>query len=387
MDIYIEPALESDAEALRKAQDRAFYEDYRTYGICPGYGRTAADLVMAMRRSATYKILVNREVVGKVSVKPLGEGRYHVGCLCVVPEYQDNGIGRQALAFVEGRFPDAREWTLETPANDARNCAFYARCGYSTAGNVMDEDGVPLITFRKEVQPRLIIRPDRDAHLRELKAWLSETWDVPAEEMSAFFSARVDTYEAHMELWTRAYLRVAEFLPETARTLLDLGCGTGLQLDAILARRPEMQVTGVDLCEDMLKALRKKHPQVKTLCGDFFTVPLGENRFDAAVSVEALHHFAPEHKLTLYRRLCAAIKPGGTFLVCDYLACCPEEEVLLAAEGARRRREAKLPEDAFIHFDTPLTLERETELLRAAGFCEVLPVESIEGATIVKCIK
>lgn len=236
-------------------------------------------------------------------------------------------------------------------------------------------------------EPELVIRSNPEEHLKELKEWLAERRDQPIEEMSAFFSTRVDGYEEHMQPWARAYRRTAELIPPNIRTLLDLGCGTGLELDGILSLSPHIQVTGIDLCEDMLKRLRAKHPGVKTLCGSYFTLPLGEEQFDAAVSVESFHHFTPEQKSTLYRRLYSALKPEGTFLLCDYIACCAEEETLMAEECARHRKNGHIPDDVFIHFDTPLTLEREISLLRGAGFSEVRPLESIEGATIIRSIK
>lgn len=77
----------------------------------------------------------------------------------------------------------------------------------------------------------LTIRADVSAHMRELKQWLAQTRDEPAEDMNGFFAARVDTYEAHMSVWDKAYGRVAELTPGDCGPLLDLGCGTGLELD------------------------------------------------------------------------------------------------------------------------------------------------------------
>ena len=98
----------------------------------------------------------------------------------------------------------------------------------------------------------LTIRADVSTHMRELKQWLAQTRDEPAEDMNGFFAARVDTYEAHMSVWDKAYGRVAELTPGDCGPLLDLGCGTGLELDRIFARWPELAVTGVDLCAAML---------------------------------------------------------------------------------------------------------------------------------------
>ncbi|WP_367355490.1 trans-aconitate 2-methyltransferase [Atribacter sp.] len=51
---------------------------------------------------------------------------------------------------------------------------------------------------------------------------------------------------------------MAELLPETVVNLLDLGCGTGLELDEIFKIRPNIKVTGVDLSKAMLGILNKK---------------------------------------------------------------------------------------------------------------------------------
>ena len=38
-----------------------------------------------------------------------------------------------------------------------------------------------------------------------------------------------------------------------------MGCGTGLELDKIWQINPQIEVTGVDLCADMLDKLLAKH--------------------------------------------------------------------------------------------------------------------------------
>lgn len=236
---------------------------------------------------------------------------------------------------------------------------------------------------------QMTIRENIPAYMEELKAWLEKTADLPAEEMSDFFTARLEEYEPHMALWTEAYQEMPRLLPERMECLLDLGCGTGLELEHIFAHFPALSVTGIDLCPGMLDALRGKFPN-RTLtlrCEDYFQADLGETRFDAAVSFETLHHFRPERKRELFRKLYAALKPGGIYLQTDYLACCEEEERLLFAEAERKRRLAGIPDQVFVHLDTPLTLEHECTLLRDAGFARVEPVSCINGAVTLRAVR
>lgn len=120
------------------------------------------------------------------------------------------------------------------------------------------------------------------------------------EKMDDFFNARVDSYDNHMmenvEGARVYYKETARYLrlPKNAR-LLDLGCGTGLELDEILPLNPTLEITGIDMSQQMLEKLMEKHSEaadrIKTICGDYFEAPFGQACFDAAVSVQTMHHF------------------------------------------------------------------------------------------------
>lgn len=195
------------------------------------------------------------------------------------------------------------------------------------------------------------------------------------EKMGAFFDARLDGYEEHQLTCIES---AQEFYPFTARCLpgepgariLDLGCGTGLELSYYFARVPDAKVTGIDLAPGMLAALGEKFPDKKLelIQGSYFEVPLGEDVFDGAVSVESLHHFTKEEKLPLYRRLYAALRPGASFILTDYFAPDDAYETFYRNELLRLKAEQGIADDEFYHYDTPLTVAHETEVLREAGF-------------------
>ena len=210
----------------------------------------------------------------------------------------------------------------------------------------------------------------QEEYMRGLKQWLHDTEDVPLEEMAEFFTRRLGDYEEHMSFWAESYRLFAEVLPPGCRKILDLGCGTGLELDQIWQKDPEIEVTGVDLCRDMLDKLSDKHPDrhFTAVCQDYFQYDPGREQWDAAISFESLHHFLPERKRELYRKICRSVKAGGVFILGDYIACCEEEEQLLRAGYWKRRERSALPEDVFVHFDIRLSLEHEKVLLREAGF-------------------
>ena len=224
-----------------------------------------------------------------------------------------------------------------------------------------------------------------EKYLQGLKRWLQDTADTPLEEMSDFFVKRLEGYEEHMEVWEESYRIFAGFLPSECRNILDLGCGTGLELDEIWKKDAGIAVTGVDLCRSMLDRLQNKHSdkQLTLVCEDYFQYDFGTEEWDAVISFESLHHFLPERKQELYRKIFHSLKAEGVFLLGDYIACCDEEEELLRSVCLEKRKKFAIPDEQFVHFDIPLTLEHESDLLMNAGFVIEKAVDVPDGATII----
>lgn len=220
-----------------------------------------------------------------------------------------------------------------------------------------------------------------DNEYLSLKKWLEETRDVPLEAMDAFFNARLGDYEEHMAHWNAHYQWMADLLPAEITNLLDIGCGTGLELDCIFRRFPDLAVTGIDLAEDMLALLQKKHGDKNLIlrCEDYFRCVLEENSFDCAVSFETLHHYTAETKIPLFQNIRRSLKPGGIYLECDYIAASQVIEDLVFTECARRRQRDSIPPETFVHFDTPLTLAHEMEAMEKAGFSSVEVIGFLNG--------
>jgi tRNA (cmo5U34)-methyltransferase len=214
------------------------------------------------------------------------------------------------------------------------------------------------------------------------------------EKMADFFENRLDGYDEHMMTNIEA---ADEFYPFTAKQLpttenchiLDLGCGTGLELEEYYPLNPSAKITGVDLSQGMLSALKKKFADkdITLICGSYFDVPFGMSLFNSAVSVESLHHFTKTEKVPLYAKLHRALKDGGYFVLTDYFSLTDEEEQMHRQNLNELKTEQGISDDAFYHYDTPLTVKHETEALLEAGFSSVEVLKNWGATYTIKAVK
>lgn len=170
------------------------------------------------------------------------------------------------------------------------------------------------------------------------------------------------------------YAQVIAPLPATDAPVraLYLGCGTGFELAHIFQKTPNACVTCIDMSANMLELLHQKYAQyadqIDCVHGSYVTEPLGENRYDYAVSVMTIHHLLHDTKRELYRRIQAALKHGGVYIEGDYVVDEAEEQQFL-----RDYHEAMqtLDSSQLYHLDIPFTVAHQERLLREAGFREV----------------
>lgn len=212
--------------------------------------------------------------------------------------------------------------------------------------------------------------------------------------MGEFFDNRLEGYEEHqlncIESAKEFYPYTAEQLPMfSGSKVLDLGCGTGLELIEYFKRNPNAAVTGIDLASGMLQFLKTKFSdkQLTLINNSYFNVTFGEGVYDAAVSVESLHHFTSKQKIPLYKKLHKALKEKGYFVLTDYMIENAKEEQENFRELARLEKEAGICDDEFYHYDTPLTREHETEALLLGGFSKVEYVNKWGNTTMLKAYK
>jgi tRNA (cmo5U34)-methyltransferase len=101
-----------------------------------------------------------------------------------------------------------------------------------------------------------------------------------------------------------------------ARTILDLGSGTGVTARSVLAAHPGAQLVGIDASDEMLRHARELVPEASFEAREL-EGPLPPGPFDLVVSAFAIHHLDGAGKADLFRRVTAVLAPGGRFTYCD----------------------------------------------------------------------
>lgn len=139
----------------------------------------------------------------------------------------------------------------------------------------------------------------------------AETFSAHAREYTALRRRLVPGYEA----FYGAVSDVLALVPAGVDRILDLGAGTGLLSERVLAAFPKARLELLDASEPMLREARERlGANVAAVHVADMAGPLPDGPFDAVVSALAIHHLADPDKRALMARVHAALRPGGAFV-------------------------------------------------------------------------
>lgn len=149
---------------------------------------------------------------------------------------------------------------------------------------------------------------DKSEFVREMFATIAPRYD----RTNRIISAGLD------ESWRKRAIALLR-APHGGR-IVDLCCGTGDIVFALLRTDPSLHVTGVDFCEPMLakareRRLRERQPEAEFVEGDAMALPFADNSFDGATMGFAMRNVADID--AILREVRRVLKPGALFVNLD----------------------------------------------------------------------
>lgn len=130
------------------------------------------------------------------------------------------------------------------------------------------------------------------------------------EDHAATWDTRMPpNYSAILENFARPF--AAEW--QAARTILEIGTGTGALIPVLKALAPNALVTSVDLAYNMLSQARQRRPDAYLLQADAHHLPLASASVDLVICHNSFPHFAD--KPQALHEIQRVLRPAGTLLI------------------------------------------------------------------------
>ncbi len=164
------------------------------------------------------------------------------------------------------------------------------------------------------------------------------------------------------------FAQALSFIPSSARTLLELGSGTGYATARVLARHPGIRIHAIDHAPEMIRCAREKSGlETVSFYEQDIRDPWPGQGYDVIMTTLCLHHIPQDDRMILLRRIYEQLPPGGVFICGDIIR--PEDR---RAEDLYRKRWIRHMEDEGMSDQ-----ERETILRsRDANYDDMETVES-----------
>ncbi len=162
--IEVVDVTSEDAEILADISKRAFETDVDVGSSVKG-GPMGYDSVAEHRRHAEsnwldyMKVLHDEKIVGGMRVFQMSKGHYEIMGVFIDPDYHRKGIGKKSFEIILNMYPDAKQWTLDTPEWNIRTKNFYEKLGFVQYGVLRWESAFELRAYK------LLVDPDFKAEL------------------------------------------------------------------------------------------------------------------------------------------------------------------------------------------------------------------------------
>jgi len=159
----------------------------------------------------------------------------------------------------------------------------------------------------------------------------------------------VSVFDKHAQLYVDKYMDVAlyaemlTFLCDELKqnaNVLELGCGPGNVTKFLLNRRPDLQILGTDLSENMIRLAVANNPNATFQLLDCRKIISLNQEFDVVVCSFILPYLLKEETIQLFQDCSAILNPSGWL----YLSTMEDD---YSASGLKKSSKG---DEIFIHF-------------------------------------
>jgi len=159
-----------------------------------------------------------------------------------------------------------------------------------------------------------------------------------------------------------------DHVPQSIKTILDLGAGDGRLLALLRIDRPRIKAVALDFSQPMIEMARKRFaddPLIEVVAHDLNNPIPKLGHFDAVVSSFAIHHLPHERKRSLYVEVFDLLNPEGVFCNLEHVSSPTQKihEQFLLEIGRTIESEDRS--------NILLDVETQLEWLRHDGFIDV----------------
>jgi 2-polyprenyl-3-methyl-5-hydroxy-6-metoxy-1,4-benzoquinol methylase len=113
-------------------------------------------------------------------------------------------------------------------------------------------------------------------------------------------------------------------VPKNATSMLDIGGSHGLYSIELCKKHPTLNSTILELpgAIESASTIAKRYDttgRVKHVAGNALEDDLGKEQYDVVMINNVVHHFTPEQNNALAKKIAAALKPGGIFIIGEFI--------------------------------------------------------------------
>jgi len=173
-------------------------------------------------------------------------------------------------------------------------------------------------------------------------------------------------------------------------TILNLGCGTGLELVGVFKRAPNAHLHCLDLSKNMLTKMNERFGnesvKITTYQESYLDFDFTTNSYDYIIASATLHHLLDTEKLSLFPKIWRSLQDKGTFILGDYYVSKTEVKSLLKIYNEYLANGIDV-KDGKYHIDIPTTINNERILLKESGFKDIETLWKSSNFAIITSVK